>query len=151
MASFLVSSCLLVAEMPTVPLLAGFFLLLCHDSAFLGGMYIFPLFITCGGRYRHHSLLCQQYSRRSYPEYLKYSKNHLVAGTLLGELRVLLQTTTCRSLPNNSTPALALRASIFAPLGLAEDRSLCLWPPYGIGQVIIFLPCGFFVFFFFLA
>jgi len=26
-----------------------------------------------------------------------------------------------------------------------------LWSPYGIGQTIIFLPCGFFFFFFFLA
>jgi len=26
-----------------------------------------------------------------------------------------------------------------------------LWSPYGIGQTIVFLPCGFFLFFFFLA
>jgi len=25
-----------------------------------------------------------------------------------------------------------------------------LWPPYAIGQAIIFLPCGFFFFFFYL-
>ena len=29
-------------------------------------------------------------------------------------------------------------------------RSRFLWPPYGIGQAIIFLPCGFFLSFFFL-
>jgi len=27
----------------------------------------------------------------------------------------------------------------------------CLWPPYVIGQAIIFLPCGFFYLCFFLA
>jgi len=38
---------------------------------------------------------------------------------------------------------------IEAPTTSKTDRSLLLllllWPPYGIGQAIIFLPCGFFL------
>ena len=31
-------------------------------------------------------------------------------------------------------------------LGFSVTSSSCLWSPYGIGQTIIFLPCGFFFF-----
>jgi len=33
-----------------------------------------------------------------------------------------------------------------------DDKNTCLlWPPHGIGQAIIFLPCGFYLSFFFLS
>lgn len=67
---------------------------------------------------------CQEYSRRSHPEDLKYSKNCLVAGvlpwTLLGELTALPQTPLlvgsgiAAHLHKNSTPALVAWASVFA-------------------------------------
>jgi len=33
----------------------------------------------------------------------------------------------------------------------ANDKIIFLWSPYGMGQTIIFLPCGFFFFFFLLS
>jgi len=57
-------------------------------------------------------------------------------------------------------PIRSLQRGVFAgmrALGLAGYRwtvpriSSLLWSPYGIGQTIIFLPCGYFFFLFFLA
>jgi len=48
----------------------------------------------------------------------------------------------CQVVPMNRASAAAMR-----PMLNCFDY-LLLWPPYGIGQAIIFLPCGFFLSFF---
>jgi len=37
------------------------------------------------------------------------------------------------------------------PVNKEQQTGLFIWSPYGIGQVIIFLPCGFFLLSFFLS
>jgi len=43
-------------------------------------------------------------------------------------------------------PAYQMRTLYFLPV---VSYSSSLWPPYGIGQAIKFLPCGFFLLLFF--